>query len=186
MKLRAAAKLLICATFALAASCSALDDYKASQPPNVARMETRMEQAGFRKISIETPEQNGAVEQLPLHKLNRYDSAKGSVFWYADPTVCKCLYQGDLEAYQRYQGLVEQENDTADYMNDTQPQQVAYLSLFGDDFPRPTLFGPIGPVIVFLPPPAAVHPIGGGFGGGGFGGGIHGIGGSGGGGIHRR
>src|ERR1700733_15065682 len=114
MKLRAAAKLLICATFALAASCSALDDYKASQPPNVARMETRMEQAGFRKISIETPEQNGAVEQLPLHKLNRYDSAKGSVFWYADPTVCKCLYQGDLEAYQRYQGLVEQENDTAD------------------------------------------------------------------------
>src|ERR1700693_2001421 len=166
MQLRTAAKIFICATFALAAACSALDDYKESQPPNVARMETRMEQAGFHKISIETPEQNGAVEQLPLHKLNRYDSAKGSVYWYADPTVCKCLYSGDQQDYVRYVGILEQENDTAEYINDTQPDQVAYLSPFGETFPPPTMFGAGWPVLIVVPGPIGViHPVGGGGGG---------------------
>src|SRR5208283_3006323 len=93
--------IFLAAIFAIVGSCSLFGDYEASRPANVTKIESRLEQAGFRRVSIETPEQNGAVEQLPLHRLNRYQSASGSVFWYADPTVCSCLYQGDQKAYDR-------------------------------------------------------------------------------------
>jgi hypothetical protein len=179
MRFKVGIKIFICGMVAFAASCSVYNDYQASRPENVTKVEARLDQAGFRKVSIETPAQDGAVAQLPLHQLNRYDSAKGSVFWYADPTVCRCLYQGDLQAYMRYTGILQQENDTAEYVNDTQPEQVAYLGSFGETFPRPLIFGPAGPIFVIPPPGGAFHHPGGGLGGG-----IRGIGGGGGGFFH--
>jgi hypothetical protein len=116
-------------------------DYEASRPANVMELEARLEWAGFRRIPIETPEQNGAVAELPLYRLNRYQSAQGSVFWYADPTVCSCLYEGDQMAYNNYAGQLQQEHDTAEYVNDSQPEQVAYLSPFGNAFPPPLFLG---------------------------------------------
>src|SRR5580700_2974956 len=83
--------LMLCA---LAASCSIYSDHEQSKPANVLKLEARLVQAGFHRVAIETPQQDGAVAELPLHRLNRYDSAQGSVFWYADPTICHCLYQG--------------------------------------------------------------------------------------------
>jgi hypothetical protein len=169
--------IFLAAIFASAGSCSLYDDYAASQPANVMKIESRLEQAGFRRIPIATPEQNGAVEQLPLHRLNRYQSASGSVFWYADPTVCSCLYQGDQTAYERYVGLLEQEHDTAEYMNDERPEQVAYLSPFGYAFPPPLIIG-AWPVIIPSGGGGAIHS-------GGGNGGVHGVGhGGGGGGVH--
>ena len=149
--------VFLAAIFANAGSCSLYDDYAASQPANVMKIESRLEQAGFRRIPIATPEQNGAVEQLPLHRLNRYQSASGSVFWYADPTVCSCLYQGDQTAYERYVGLLEQEHDTAEYMNDERPEQVAYLSPFGYAFPPPLI---LGGWPVMIPGGGYVHSVG--------------------------
>jgi hypothetical protein len=130
-----------CVIFALTGSCSVYDSYEASRPSNVLEIESRMVQAGFHRIPIETPEQNGAVAQLPMHRLNRYQSANGSVYWYADPTVCSCLYEGDQKAYDLYAGLLQQEHDTAEYVNDVQPEQVTYLSPFGYMFPPPLLLG---------------------------------------------
>jgi hypothetical protein len=177
--------LVLAVTVAGATSCSAYKEYQDSQPANIQKVEARLVQAGFHKVPIETPAQNGAVAGLPLHQLNRYDSAKGSVFWYADPTVCKCLYQGDMLAYQSYQGIMEQERDTAEYMNDTQPNQVAYLGFFGDNFPPPLWYGTAWPVVL-IGPPIFLAPGGiAGIGHPGGGGGIH-FGGGPGGGIHRR
>jgi hypothetical protein len=163
--------LMMCA---LAASCSIYSAYEQSKPANVMKLEARLTQAGFHRVSIDTPEQDGAVAELPLHRLNRYDSAQGSVFWYADPTICHCLYQGDEVAYQRYLDLLQQEQETAEYENDVRPEQVAYLSPFGYAFPPPLLLGG-WPLLIpgdgggFHPRPViGVHP-----GGGGGGGGIH-------------
>ena len=133
--------ILICAILALAASCSLYKDYEASEPANVMELEARLVRAGFRRVPIETPEQNGAVAELPMHRLNRYQAATGSVFWYADPTVCKCLYVGDQQAYDTYAGILQQEHDTAEYINDVQPEQIAGLGPFGYAFPPPLLFG---------------------------------------------
>src|ERR1700682_5815038 len=98
--------VFLAAILGIAESCSLYDSYEASRPANVMTIESRLEQAGFRKITIETPEQNGAVAELPLHCLNRYQSAAGSIFWYADPTICSCLYEGDQKSYERYAGLL--------------------------------------------------------------------------------
>ena len=158
----------ICAIVTIAASCSLFDNYEANQPANVLEFESRLVQAGFRRVPIETPEQNGAVAELPLHRLNRYQSDSGSVFWYADPTICQCLYEGDQKAYERYAGLLEQEHDTAEYMNDERPEQVAYLSPFGYVFPPPLILGgwPVmiqsgGGVYPRGGPGGGVHPRGG-------------------------
>jgi len=181
--------MMVAALSATAASCSIFSNYERSRPANILELEARLERAGFHRIPIETPAQNGAVEQLPLYKLNRYDSAKGSVFWYADPGVCHCLYQGDEQAYQQYAGILQQERETAAYVNSTSADQVAYLSPFGYAFPPPLLWGG-WPILIpdggggFRPPPHIIigHPRGGGTG---RGGGIH-LRGGGGGGIHMR
>jgi uncharacterized membrane protein YgcG len=134
-------RLIAICMITLAGSCSLYKDYQASAPANVLELEARLVQAGFRRVPIETPEQNGAVAELPMHRLNRYQSATGSVFWYADPTVCKCLYVGDQQDYETYAGILQQEHDTAEYINDVQPEQVVYLIPFGYAFPPPVLLG---------------------------------------------
>lgn len=122
------------------ASCSLYEDYEASTPAKIMETEARLVKAGFERVPIQTPEQGGAVEQLPLHRLNRYSSVDGSVFWYADPTVCSCLYEGDQAAYDRYAGQLQQEHDTAEYMNQQEPAQLVNLSPFGYAFPPPLIF----------------------------------------------
>ena len=126
---------------AVAGSCSLYENHEANNPANVMEVEARLVKAGFRRIPIDTPQENGAVAQLPMHRLNRYQSARGSVFWFADPTICHCLYEGDQTSYQTYAGLLQQEHDTAEYVNDVQPEQVAGLSPFGYAFPPPLLLG---------------------------------------------
>jgi len=164
---------------ATAGSCSVYSEYEANEPANVLELEARLVHAGFHRVPIETPEQNGAVAELPMHRLNRYQSATGSVFWYADPTVCHCLYEGDQKAYESYAGILQQEHDTAEYVNDVAPEQVAYLSPFGYAFPPPLLFGGWPGMI-----PGPIHSMGGGRGGGG---GVTSKGGSGGGGgVHTH
>jgi hypothetical protein len=169
-------RLISICVITIAASCSLYNDYEASRPAHVMELESRLVQAGFRRVPIETPEQNGAVAELPLHRLNRYQSADGSVFWYADPTVCQCLYEGDQKAYERYAGLLEQEHDTAEYINDERPAQVASLSPFGYAFPPPVIIGGW---------PVTIHG-GGVTSKGGGGGGVHSRGGGNGGGVHRH
>ncbi len=132
--------------FANAGSCSLYQNYERSEPAKVLELEARLVHAGFRRVPIETPEQDGAVEDLPLHRLNRYASADGSVFWYADPTICQCLYVGDQRAYDSYAGILEQEHDIAEYMNNERPEQIVNLTPFGYAFPPPLIFGrwPVG------------------------------------------
>lgn len=147
MRIRFISLILFAAMLSVAGSCSSYKNYEASRPANVMQTESRLTKAGFRMVPIETPDQNGAVAQLPMHQLNRYDSAKGSVYWYLDPTVCQCLYEGDPVAYENYVALQQQENDTAEYVNDTNPNQVVNLTPFGYAFPPPLLLG-AWPVIV--------------------------------------
>jgi hypothetical protein len=175
MRIGVTGLITTCTILAMVSSCAMYQDYRDKKPDNIKKVETRLEAAGFKKVPIDTPVEKGAVEQLPLYELNRYDSARGSIYWYVDPTVCHCLYQGDQQSYDQYTSILQQEKETAEYVNDVRPDQVVYLSPFGYAFPPPIFFGG-WPVVVAGP---------GGFGPGrGFGGGIHSRGG--GGGIHRR
>ena len=174
--LRPIKSILTLAICAIASSfCAMYQDYQAKKPDNIKKVESRLDQAGFKKVPIDTPVEKGAVEQLPLYELNRYDSAQGNIYWYVDPTVCHCLYEGDQRSYDQYASILQQEKETAEYVNDVPPEQVAYLSPFGYAFPPPLFFGG-WPVLVAGPggfgpgrgPGSGIHSRGGGFGGGGI------------------
>ncbi len=121
------------AMIALAGSCSM---YQRIESRN-AKTESLLADAGFTKIPIETPAQHRAVDDLPLLKLNRYQSGSGTVFWYADPDRCRCLYEGDQKAYDRYAMLLQQQDDTAAYARESDPEELAPLGTFGYWFPPP-------------------------------------------------
>lgn len=137
---------LILAIIIAASSCSIYEDYEANRPANIAKIESTLDQAGFRKVSIETPNQQSAASELPMHRLNRYESTSGNVYWYADPDNCGCLYEGDESAYGRYAMAMQQEKDTAEYVESTDQAQLGMLSPFG--FPPPLMYAGAWPVIV--------------------------------------
>ena len=151
--------------------------YEASKPETVRKTEAALSDAGFTTIKVVTDDQGGLVEDLPPHELREYSAQSGAVYWYYDPDICACVYEGHQGDYDRYQMAQRQESDTAQYAAQSDDEQVASLNaLNGGFFPPPTFWiGGIAPV---------PHFGGGGFGGGhrgGFGGG-HGGGGHGGGG----
>ena len=170
---------------AVAGSCSLYENHEANNPANVMEVEARLVKAGFRRIPIDTPQENGAVAQLPMHRLNRYQSAARQRLLVCGSHYLSLLVRRRSDILSDLCGLLQQEHDTAEYVNDVQPEQVAGLSPFGYAFPPPLLLGG-WPVMI---PGAGSGPIrsAGGPGGGvfshpGHGGGGHGgIGGHGGG-----
>ena len=154
----------------VASSCSLYRAYEDSKPEAIRQTESMLSDAGFRTIKIDTDDQIGLVEDLPRYELRKYPTSSGSVFWYYDPKICSCVYEGHQDEYDRYQMLVRQQNDTAQYAAELQDEDVTSLNALNG---------------AFFPPPIIVA---GGFFGGHYLGGGHGFGhiGAGGGGHGHR
>jgi hypothetical protein len=160
-------------------SCALYRHYEASKPETVRTTEAMLSEAGFTTIKVVTDDQGGLVEDLPSYEIRKYTAQSGAVYWYYDPDICVCVYEGHQSDYDRYQMAQRQESDTAQYAAQSDDQQVASLNALNGGFFPPPIFWVGG----FAPPP---HFGGGGHGpgGGGFHGG-HGHGGFGhGGGAH--
>jgi uncharacterized membrane protein YgcG len=162
--------------------CAIYRRYEASKPETVRKTEAMLSDAGFTTIKVETDDQGGLVEDLPPDEIREYSAQSGAVYWYYDPDICVCVYEGHQSDYDRYQVAQRQESDTAQYAAQSDDEQVASLNALNGAFFPPPIFWIGG----FAPPP---HFGGGGFGGGhgghfggGHGGGGHGGGGHGGGG----
>ena len=64
--------------------------------------EDMLSAAGFKKRSIKTEAQLADFRSMPAHMI-RPTSYKGkTVYVYADPTICGCLYMGSTTAYNTY------------------------------------------------------------------------------------
>jgi hypothetical protein len=159
----------------LASGCSAYRRYQASKPENVRKTEAMLTDAGFTTIKIDTDDKVGLVEDLPSDEIYSYKAQSGTVYWYYDPDICECVYEGHQGEFDRYQEALQHENDAAQYAAESEDQQVAQLNaLNGGLFPPPIFWiGGVAPI---------AHFGGGGHGGGGLGGGHGGHGGHGGGG----
>ena len=120
--------------------------------------------AGFTAIKVDTDEKGGLVEDLPPYEIRSYKAESGAVYWYYDPDICLCVYEGHQGDYDRYQVAQRQESDTAQYAAQSDDQQVASLNALNGGFFPPPIFW-IGGI---APEP---HFGGGGHGGGHFGGG---------------
>ena len=159
----------------IGSGCSLYRHYEASKPENVRKTEAILSDAGFTTIKIDTDDKVGLVEDLPPYEIRSYAVQSGTVYWYYDPDICSCVYEGHQGEYDRYQMAQRQESDTAQYAAQSDDQQVASLNALNGTFFPPPIFWIGG----FAPPP---H-FGGGGRGGGHGGG-HGFGSGHGGGNH--
>ena len=60
--------------------------------------------------------------------LRSYAAQSGTVYWYYDPDICECVYEGHQGDFDRYQMAQRQETDTAQYAAQSSDQQVASLN----------------------------------------------------------
>ncbi len=67
--------------------------------------EKLLETAGFKVKAGDTPERIEALNSLAPGKISRLGRGGSIYYVYADPSVCRCLWVGNEEQYQRYRRL---------------------------------------------------------------------------------
>lgn len=90
----------------------------------IGQKEDLLSAAGFRVKTADSPERLRSLQLLPPNRFT-LESLNGREVWvYPDPVVCRCLYVGTPDAYQRYQQLnvqqrIANENLAAAQLNST-------------------------------------------------------------------
>jgi hypothetical protein len=69
------------------------------------QVESTLAAAGFRMKSADTPERLAKLQAMPVRKIFTKQREGETVYLYADPDFCKCIYAGRQEQYDRYQRL---------------------------------------------------------------------------------
>jgi hypothetical protein len=82
------------------------------KPMQTASKEDVLTASGFKVVSANTPERQAAMARLPPHKIVRQVRGDKTVYVYADPTVCGCLYVGKQTAYNAYRTRVAEKQIT--------------------------------------------------------------------------
>ena len=92
-------------------------------------MEPLLSQAGFTVVQADTPARIEKLNNIAPAKLSYFPVKGKSVYWFADPYVCKCVFRGTEQNYQMYQSLTT-EQERADALDDYATQQ-AYTNYMG-------------------------------------------------------
>ena len=100
----------------------------------VADKEDQLAAAGFTVQPANTPARIAALKSLPPHKFVQQVKGNNVVYLYGDPTVCKCVYFGNQQAYGAYRAMVFQQNIANEQQMTAMMQQNAAFD-----------FGPWGP-----------------------------------------
>jgi hypothetical protein len=74
----------------------------------VVQKEDMLAAAGFSYRPATTPQTAASLKALPPHRFVPQTRNGQTVWIYADPTICGCLYAGNDAAYQRYKQEVFQ------------------------------------------------------------------------------
>ena len=93
------------------------------------RMEPLLSQAGFNVVQADTPARIEKLNNIKPGKLSYFPVNGKSVYWFADPDVCKCVFRGTEQNYQQYQALAT-EQERAEALDDYATQQ-AYTDYMG-------------------------------------------------------
>lgn len=100
MKYRISSALILTA---LLAGCQ-------SMPQAIEKKENLLVAAGFVAKPATTPAQQASLKKLPANKFFKQNSNNQTVYLYADPIVCQCVYAGNQVAYAKYSQMVFQKN----------------------------------------------------------------------------
>ena len=124
----------------IAPGCAAYRHYQAAKPETVRKTEAILSDAGFTTIKLDSADKVGLVEDLPPDEIRSYAAQSGTVYWYYDPDICVCVYEGHQNEFDRYQMALRQESDTAQYAAESDDQQVASLNALNGAFFPPPIF----------------------------------------------
>ncbi len=80
----------------------------ATPQERVADREDRLAAAGFRARPADTPQREALLQQLPPQRFVVRTVRGRSLYVYADPLVCGCLYVGSEASYDLYRQQVFQ------------------------------------------------------------------------------
>ncbi|MFL5286626.1 MAG: hypothetical protein ACJ8AW_38045 [Rhodopila sp.] len=103
-------RLTLAATLACA---SLLPACTPPTPAQVTQREDALTASGFKVIPANTPDRQASMALLPPNKFVRQERDGVPMMVYSDPTVCNCVYIGDLAAYQAYKAAMRQQNRIA-------------------------------------------------------------------------
>lgn len=81
-----------------------------STTETIVSEENLLSAAGFTAKPASTPAQLAALQSLPANKLTQQTHNGQTVYLYADPMVCLCVYAGSQAAYSKYRQMVFQQN----------------------------------------------------------------------------
>jgi len=87
------------------------------------KVESTLAAAGFKMKVADTPERLSKLQALPVRKIFTKQRDGETVYLYADPEFCKCLYAGRQEQYDTYRRMameqqIAQEQVQAAEMNE--------------------------------------------------------------------
>lgn len=97
--MRTSALAVLAAAALSVAGCSYFEKQDADQA------ESTLAAAGFRMKPADTPEKLAKLQAMPKRTIFTREKDGETVYLYADPDFCKCLYAGLQPAFDRYQRL---------------------------------------------------------------------------------
>ena len=104
-------------------------------PAKVADRENLLASAGFVARPADTPQRERMLHSISADRFVRRTAGDRSMFLFADPLVCNCVYVGDQAAYDRYRREVRARNiaeDTTLAPQDLiEPYQYDFTAAYG-------------------------------------------------------
>ncbi len=99
--MRSKLNVLVILSFVLCAiGCAVIQSNKTQE------QEQLLSAAGFVMVPATTQAEIENLNSLTPHKVMFSVRDNKPLYWYADPTNCKCVYTGDEAAHQRYEKLL--------------------------------------------------------------------------------
>jgi len=87
--------------------------------------------AGFAMIPATTTAELENLNTLTPHKVLFSVKDNKPLYWYADPTECRCVYTGDQAAYQRYEQLLTESQIANEVEDAAISDEVAESNMWG-------------------------------------------------------
>ncbi|MEM7009486.1 MAG: hypothetical protein AAF462_10170 [Thermodesulfobacteriota bacterium] len=106
-------------------ACAAIENNKTQE------QEQLLSAAGFKMIPATTQAEIENLNTLTPHKVLFSVKDNKPLYWYADPTNCKCVFTGDQAAYQRYEKLLTQSQIANEVEDAAISNEVASDNMWG-------------------------------------------------------
>jgi hypothetical protein len=89
------------------------ENVSAEHHDTAEQVEPLLAEAGFLRLIADTAAKRSEMASLePLKLVRSRDPKRGTLYWYADPYLCGCMYAGNEATYERYREIRQTQQTT--------------------------------------------------------------------------